>query len=167
MEKFLLGYLDDEKPHKAKPSAYWITYLYTLLASRGHGTKIVAHLRPRWEKMVAYGSTFELFEDHPEFPISHSHAWSAHPLYHLMQIIGGVRQTSADWKTVHFAPEFIGDHGGATIPSPRGLIHSEWSRENGKIHVSLTLPRTVTASVALPGVKIARFTGRKTWTIIP
>lgn len=167
MENFLLAYLEDETPHKAKPSAYWITYLYTLLAVRGHGAKIVAHLRPRWEKMIAYGSTFELFEDHPEFPISHSHAWSAHPLFHLMQIIGGVRQTSPGWKTVHFAPDFIGDHGGATIPCPHGLIRSEWSRANGKINVSLALPRGVAASVVLPGVKAARITGRKSWTIIP
>jgi len=35
---------------------------------------------------------------------SFSHAWSAHPLYHLMEILGGVRQTGLAWKTISFAP---------------------------------------------------------------
>lgn len=36
MEKFLLAYLADESGHTAKPSAYWINYVYSVLAARGH-----------------------------------------------------------------------------------------------------------------------------------
>lgn len=165
MEQFLLDYLDDDSGHTAKPSAYWITYVYSLLAARGHGEKVVAHIRPRWEPMVAYGSTFELYEDHPEFPISHSHAWSAHPLFHFMQIIGGVRQTSPAWKTVSFAPVFVGEHGGCTVPTPQGLITTAWRREGVRVAVSLALPKGVTAEVTLPGLKPAKVTGKKRWTV--
>lgn len=164
-EKFLCDYLRDESGHTAKPSAYWITYVYSVLAARGHGAAVVAHLRPRWVPMIAYGSTFELFHDHSEFQISHSHAWSAHPLFHLMQIIGGVRQAAPSWRRVEFAPEFIGDSGGCTVPTPAGPITSAWRREGARLQVELALPRGITAAVRLPGLAPARVTGRQSWTI--
>src|SRR5690606_27513079 len=61
MEKFLVDYLRDESGHQSHPSAYWITYVYSLLAERGHGSAVLAHMRPRWEPMIAYGSTYETF----------------------------------------------------------------------------------------------------------
>lgn len=165
MVKFLLGYLHDESDHAAKPSAYWITYVYTVLAERGHGAAVVAHLRPRWEPMCAYGSTFEIFGDTAAFAASHSHAWSAHPLFHLMQTIGGVRQVAPAWKGVRFAPEFIGNSGGATYPSPAGKIRSAWRRTRGKIEVTLALPPGITAEVVLPGLKPSRVRGCQSWTL--
>jgi len=165
MEKFLLDYLADESSHTAKPSAYWITYVYSLLAQRGHGPKVVAHLRPRWQPMIAYGSTFELFEDHPEFQISHSHAWSAHPLFHLMQIIGGVRQSAPGWRQIEFAPVMMGDSGGCTVPTPAGAITSAWRREGTGAHVELALPSGITATVRLPGKPPFKTTGRHGWRI--
>lgn len=165
MECFLLDYLRDESGHTAKPSAYWITYVYSVLAGLGHGAAVVAHLRPRWEPMVAYGSTFELFQDHPEFPISHSHAWSAHPLFHLMQIIGGVRQMAPGWKQIEFAPVFVGTSGGCTLPTPLGLITSAWRREGPGVHVELALPRGVSAAVRLPGLPPGKVTGARGWAL--
>ena len=164
-ERYLLDYLADDSGHEVKASAYWITYIYSLLAQRGHGAKVVAHIRPRWEPMVAYGSTFELFQDHPEFQISHSHAWSAHPLFHFMQIIGGVRQTAPQWKHVEFAPVFVGDSGGSTVPTPAGSITSRWQREGAGVKVELSLPRGITASVRLPDRPPFNATGRKSWQV--
>ncbi len=164
-EQFLLNYLRDESGHTVKPSAYWITYVYSVLATRGHGAEIVAHLRPRWEPMVAYGSTFELFRDHPEFQISHSHAWSAHPLFHLMQIIGGVRQAAPQWKRVEFSPVFVGKTGGCTVPTPAGPITSAWRRNGAEAEVELSLPRGVSATVTLPGVTSKRVTGKHHWRV--
>jgi alpha-L-rhamnosidase len=165
MERFLLDYLRDESGHRAKPSAYWITYLYSVLTERGHGAVVVAHLRPRWAPMIAQGSTFELFQDHPQFPISHSHAWSAHPLFHLMGIVAGVRQTAAAWRRILFAPEFIGDSGGATVPTPAGPVISRWQREDSRIQVELRLPRGVTATGRLPGQRLLQSTGTRRWTV--
>ena len=165
MERYLLDYLHDESGHTVKPSAYWITYVYAVLAARGHGAAVVAHLRPRWELMVAYGSTFELFRDHPEFQISHSHAWSAHPLFHLMQIIGGVRQAAAAWRRIDYAPVFVGDYGGCTVPTPLGPVTSAWRREGANVQVELALPRGMSATVRLPGQSPVKTTGRKTWRI--
>jgi hypothetical protein len=165
MEQFLVDYLRDESKHTAKPSAYWITYVYSILAERGHGAAVVEHIRPRWTPMIAYGSTFEVFSQSELFAASRSHAWSAHPLFHLMQIIGGVRQTAPAWREVSFAPVFHGEHGGCTIPSPRGAISSTWRREGQTVQVELQLPRGVVAKVTLPGRKPERVTGRRAWTI--
>ena len=165
MERFLLAYLRDESKHTARPSAYWITYVYSVLASRGHGSEVVAHIRPHWEPMIAQGSTFELFRDHPEFPISHSHAWSAHPLFHFMEIVGGIRQEAPAWKKIGFAPTFIGEHGGATVPTPQGPVTSAWRREGSRVRVSLALPRGVAATVRLPGRPVLRVAGRHQWTV--
>ncbi|MCC6415940.1 MAG: alpha-L-rhamnosidase N-terminal domain-containing protein [Opitutaceae bacterium] len=166
MERFLTDYLRDQSGHQSHPSAYWITYVYTLLAERGHGSAVLAHIRPRWAPMIAYGSTFETFgAEHAAFMSSRSHAWSAHPLFHLMQIIGGVRQTAPAWKHVSFAPIFDGEHGGAIFPTPQGLIRSAWHRINSAIEIELDLPKGVTAEVRLPGLKPARVTGSKRWTL--
>lgn len=165
MEQFLVDYLRDESGHKAKPSAYWITYVYSVLAARGHGTAVVAHIRPRWEPMIAYGSTFEIFGDSGSFEASHSHAWSAHPLFHFMQIIGGVRQTAPQWACVSFTPEFVGEHGGCTVPTPHGPIVSAWRREGARVKVKLSLPRGVSAEVRLPSLPPEKITGSRNWTI--
>ncbi|MCW5550035.1 MAG: alpha-L-rhamnosidase, partial [Opitutaceae bacterium] len=165
MERFLLDYLRDESGHTAKPSAYWITYVYSVLAERGHGAAVVEHIRPRWEPMTAYGSTFEIFGDTVAFAASHSHAWSAHPLFHLMQIIGGMRQTAPAWREVVFAPVFVGQSGGATYPAPPGPITSAWQREGPAVRVTLTLPRGVSATVKLPGRRAEKITGRREWLV--
>lgn len=166
MERLLVDYLKDESGHKSRPSAYWITYVYSLLAERGHGAAVLAHIKPRWEPMIAYGSTFETFSaEHQGFISSRSHAWSAHPLFHCMQIIGGVRQTAPVWKEVSFAPVFHGENGGATIPSPQGEIVSRWHRVDQAIQVELQLPPGVTARVDLPGIRPRRVKGTQRWTI--
>lgn len=166
MEKLLADYLRDQSGHQSHPSAYWITYVYSLLAERGHGSAVLAHIRPRWEPMIAYGSTYETFgAEHEGFMSSRSHAWSAHPLFHLMQIIGGVRQTAPAWKRVSFAPVFEGDYGAVTIPTPQGEIRSAWRKTGDGIEVELALPKGVTAETRLPGLKPHRVTGSKRWTL--
>lgn len=166
MEAFLTAYLRDQSGHQSHPSAYWITYVYSLLAARGHGEAILTHLRPRWEPMIAYGSTFETFcATHAGFFSSRSHAWSAHPLFHLMQIIGGVRQSAPAWKRVSFSPVFAGEHGGATYPTPQGSIRSAWRKIHRTIEVELALPPGVTAEVRLPGLKPTRVKGHQRWTL--
>lgn len=165
MVKFLLDYLRDESGHAIKPSAYWITYVYTMLAEHSHGAAVVAHMRPRWAPMIAYGSTFGIFGVSEAFAASHSHAWSAHPLFHLMQIVGGGRQTAPAWREISFAPTFIGDSGGATYPTPQGLIIGAWRREGSSIKVSLKLPCGISAAVGLPGRRSEKITGWREWSL--
>lgn len=151
LEKSLLPLVRGTFEPNITPSAYWITYVYTELATRGYGREVVSHIEKRWAGMAEYGSTFEGFRSIPGKE-SHSHAWSAHPLFHLMQILGGIRQTAAAWNQVSFSPLFEGQFAEVTVPSPHGDIHSVWERTR-PLHVRgyLTLPAGIQATVALSG----------------
>lgn len=150
LDTVLLPFLRNETADPVTPSAYWITYVYSLLAERGHAAEVLNHIRNRWQPMLAHGTTWENWQ--PQLGNeSHSHAWSAHPLFHLMQILGGVRQSSPGWESIRYAPNFIGDHAATTTPSPRGDIHSRWQRTGDTIEATLTLPAGTRAEVILPG----------------
>ena len=60
---------------------------------------------------------------------SRCHAWSASPVFHLMQQILGVMPIEPGWRTVRIAP-FADDLDFAkgTVPSPHGKIRVEWEK---------------------------------------
>lgn len=149
----------------ATPSAYWATYVFTVLIQHGYSAEVVAFIRKHWTAMADHGTTWENFAP-KRGDESHSHAWSAHPLYHLMQTIGGITQTSPAWKAVRFSPLFDGKHGGATIPTPAGKITSAWKRTaTGTIQVTLALPKGVTADVVLPDMNPCTASGKTRWLL--
>jgi hypothetical protein len=145
LEKRLLPYLRGEETFEAMPSSYWATYVLTELAIRGHGAEVAAFIKKHWAKMAEHGTTWETFE-----PVlgneSFSHAWSAHPLFHLMQILGGIRQTAPGWKRVTHDPCFVGDSLECTVPTPLGPIRSSWKRAGNEYEVHLKLPKGITAA---------------------
>jgi alpha-L-rhamnosidase len=164
LDRILLPYIRGEDQPASPPSAYWITYVFTALIGRGFGQDVVAFIKKSWLPMVEHGTTWESFT-----PVrgngSFSHAWSAHPLYHLMQTIGGIRQAGPAWSEVTFQPVFHGTHGKTAIPSPRGVISSEWRIRRGKIDVKLHLPTGVKARVKLPGVRPKIVPASAKWTL--
>ena len=165
MEQILVPFVRTDGGDFVKPSAYWITYVFTALAERGHSAEVLECIKRRWQPMVAHGTTWEDWTP-ARGNVSHSHAWSAHPVFHTMQIVGGVRQTAAGWSKIRFEPTFSGDHGGATIPTPQGVIRSDWKRTATGYQVDLLLPKGITAEVILPGIKkIAAATGKQKWKI--
>lgn len=145
IEKRLLPYIRGEEVFEAMPSAYWVTYVLTELAKRGYGAEIVPFIKKHWTKMAEHGTTWETFEP-SRGNESFSHAWSAHPLFHLMQILGGIRQTAPGWKAIAFDPTFIGDSLECTVPTPLGPIHSSWKRRGDTCAVELRLPKGITAA---------------------
>ncbi|MDQ8208452.1 alpha-L-rhamnosidase C-terminal domain-containing protein [Coraliomargarita sp. SDUM461003] len=149
IEMRLLPFVRGELKTDSAPSAYWTTYVYTVLSERGYGAEVLADIRKHWKPMIPHGTTWEKFD-----PIiakdSFSHAWAAHPLYHCMQIIGGVRQTAPEWSEVSIQPTFHGDSAEICIPSPKGKIRSKWKRTNDRIVGKVTLPKGVVARLILP-----------------
>lgn len=140
MKKLLLPWLHEDKCAKACPSAYWTTYILSYLSEAGHGRGVVDIIKRHWLPMAEYGTTWENFSPR-RADESFSHAWSAHPLFHLMQIIGGIRQSAPAWKTITYNPVFHGEHCNTTVPTPLGLIKSRWRRTKNKVHIELILPR--------------------------
>lgn len=163
-QKSLLPFLRGEITPEVTPSAYWITYVFEVLAAAGHGAEVVDFLRSRWLPMTEHGTTWENFSPRVADE-SFSHAWSAHPLYHLMEILGGIRQTQPGWKEVSFSPVFLGAHARVAVPTPLGKVYCAWARTKRTLRVSLKLPPGMTASVCLPGNKNQRVQGAQSWTL--
>lgn len=152
--EILLPFIRQERPIPNAPSAYWTNYVFDALGTRGHEAEVLEFIRAKWLPMTKHGTTWEMF-DAPVAEWSRSHAWSAHPLFHLMQILGGIRQTAANWREISFRPYFHGDYCETILPTPHGKIRSRWERRGKKISASLHLPPGVTARVTLPQHKSA------------
>ncbi len=159
LEHILLPYLQGSSGPAVEPSAYWVTYVLEEMSRLGYGREVIDFIRRKWTRMIPYGSTWENW-DPARGDGSRSHAWSAHPLFHLMRILGGVSQTAPAWKEVLFAPVFLGQRCAVTLPTPQGIIKVEWKIKNGMAAGHLFLPMGMTALVRLPGREKKRVAGR-------
>ncbi len=172
--KVLLPYLQDQPVKGALPSSYWVTYIYQAMREAGHDQAVLRHLRARWSLMAPYGGCTETFCLDPQtgrppadYDRTFSHAWAAHPIYHLMGSLGGVTQTAAGWTRVRYQPALmLADHCRITLPTPRGVIVSRWRRQNGFADVRLSLPKGVTADVVLPSIKPQPVRGSHRWRVV-
>lgn len=167
LEKRILPYLLDKKIPGATPSSYWVTYVYSVARQFGLDISVVEHIRKHWEPMIPFGGTWEIFAN--KFGESSvSHAWAAHPIYHLTGTIGGVIQSDVAWKRITFAPTFdlaTVNKAAVTVPTPHGLISASWQRTDEGIDVALVLPKGITADVAIPGVEPFTATGKTRWLV--
>ena len=125
---------------------------------------MVAFIKKHWLPMAEHGTTWELF-DPKRGDTSFSHAWSAHPLFHLMNSVGGITQTGAAWSEILFKPVFIGTGNRTVVPSPHGLIRAEWKKAHDQVEVKLQLPKGVKAQVELPGVSLKSVAGSEKWVV--
>ncbi|MDR1282724.1 MAG: glycoside hydrolase family 78 protein [Opitutaceae bacterium] len=155
------------------PSIYWLTYVFSALDEFGGDgndgeceREIVAYIRHYWTQMAEHGTTWSQLKEYGGTQ-SHSHAWSAHPLFHYMRIIGGIRQTAAGWARIVFRPCFWDEHASVSVPTPHGIIHAHWARcgDTG-YRVELQLPAGITAHVLLPGIDETHAGGSHQWEIV-
>jgi hypothetical protein len=72
---------------------------------------------------------------------SDSHAWSAHPTYDLLTIVGGIHPSSPGFRTVRIAPE-LGNLKKLTIhyPHPLGEIVARYEITARGLEAEITLP---------------------------
>lgn len=167
MSHFLLPYLREEKQAGAIPSSFWCTYLLAEAGRRGCAAEVVDFIRRKWAPMLTTGSIWEAFAWHERCGGSCTHAWSAHPAYHLVNWLVGLRQSAPAWAAVTLAPNFVADlsHAHATVPSPAGLITAGWTRTGDRVEVEFLAPAGVTAEVLLPGGRKETCTGMGGWTV--
>lgn len=147
LDDILLPWVREDRVTHAPPSSYWCAYPLDLLARHGFGEEVVLFIKRRWQQMAEFGSCFENFEARPAGGdmLSHSHAWSAHPLYLLMQTLGGIRQTAPAWREISFEPVTVGTFAEAIIPTPRGVIKARWEKQtdNSRPAIRLTKPDSI------------------------
>lgn len=162
--KRILPWLRGESNETIVPSCYWAAYVLEEANRRGYGVDAVSCMHREWAEMAEFGTTFERF-DGELGSSSRSHAWSAHPLYLLMQTVGGVRQTAPGWSEIHFEPVLYGKNCQTVIPTPLGKIQSSWSITGDTVDAELSLPEGMSASVYLPNTDHSpeTVTGMSSW----
>lgn len=164
IEKVLVPYIREEFKPEITPSSYWVTYVFSVLIEHGYGQDVTSFIKKFWLPMAEHGTTWENFTVRVAEE-SYSHAWSAHPLYHLMQTVGGISQSAPEWAEITFRPVFHGENSSVTVPTPRGPIRSEWKKVKGKVQVKLLLPKGVKARVELPGQKPQTISKSGSWQV--
>jgi alpha-L-rhamnosidase len=120
---------------------YFRFYLARALQHAGMGDDYLRLLQP-WRDMAALGLT--TWAETPEPTRSDSHAWSAHPNFDLLTIIAGIRPATPGFSTVTIEPHLAGlHHVDASMPSPKGDIHVEYTQEDRGIKAEIQLPPQV------------------------
>ena len=149
-----------------RPSPFFMHYVLSALDAAGEGAAVVDCIRRWWGDMLDRGlvTVEEVWRSVPGNQ-SLCHAWSAHPLAHLARILLGVRQTAPAWKQVTIAPTFCLDAADGVVPTPHGPITVAWRRSATGVRGTVSVPRGVRATLALPGARARRLTAGKTaWT---
>ena len=163
----LAPYLEGQPIPGAQPSSYWVTYVYWAARALGLGRLVAQDIRRRWAPMIPFGGTWETFNNRLGMN-SVTHAWSAHPIFHLAGTVGGLTQAAPGWCQVTFQPVLdLAEVNVASvdIPTPLGLIRAGWGREGGAVEAALSLPNGVSADVRLPGVKPGVARGKRSWRV--
>jgi hypothetical protein len=152
LEKRILPFLRGEALNVPVPSAYWTSYVLTVARMKGFEAEAVDFVRRMWRPMVPFSSCFETFDTKSEI-FTVSHAWSAHPVFHLMNLLGGIIQEETNWNSVTFKPYFAPELEFVRIkhPTPHGIIESSWERVGEMVRVQLRLPDGIAAKVRIPG----------------
>jgi hypothetical protein len=134
----------------------------------GYGKEAIDFIRKKWSPMLSTGTTWEGFDWDEPAGGSCSHAWTAHPSFHFVNILAGIRQRGIAWGEVEFAPVFVDgiDFAEASVPSPKGAIKAKWNRSGGKIDVEVSIPSEVKLHVKLLGTnKTISKAGRYCFTV--
>lgn len=107
-----------------------------------------------WREFVRLGLTTT--PEEPEPTRSDSHAWGAHPNYHLLASVLGVRPASEGFGTVKIAPA-LGPmrHASGTVPHPLGPIAIELRRtRDAGIAATVLLPEGLAGTFVWNGQQV-------------
>jgi alpha-L-rhamnosidase len=123
------------------PSIYFTHYLFEAYHQLGRGDIVQQRLDP-WVKAIENGCRTlpETFGD----ARSDCHAWGAHPLYHYIATILGVRPAGPGFQQILIRPQLGSLHEAqARIVHPKGMLEIALRRDEGAITGSVTLPTGV------------------------
>ena len=107
-------------------SYYFRFYVDEALEQSGLADRYLHQLQP-WREMLGLGLSTTLEE--PEPSRSDSHAWSAHPNYHLLATVLGIRPAEPGFRSVIIAPA-LGELKRACghMPTPAGNLAVQFQR---------------------------------------
>ena len=137
-------------------SSFFYAYVLQAMASQGLLAEVVEIIKDKWGTyFIDDGATtfYELWEVKTE---SRCHAWSASPVYHLMQIVLGVRPMTPGWTKLRIAPS-LGelDFARGVVPTPRGPLRVEWEKVgDDQLAVRLDVPEGLEVEFVSPDGRV-------------
>ncbi|MET0377137.1 MAG: alpha-L-rhamnosidase C-terminal domain-containing protein [Rhizorhabdus sp.] len=146
-------------PDMGQASIFFRFYIDEALHRTGMADRYLDRLAP-WREMLANGMTTTA--ENPEPTRSDSHAWSAHPNYHLLATVLGIRPGAPGFRSVVVAPQSgtMGKLSGQ-MPHPAGMIGVNLQRMRSKgIRATITLPKGVEGEFRWNGTSMPLSEGR-------
>lgn len=140
-------------------SVYAAQYLLDGLFKNGSHDKaiqlILAEGDRSWKHMVNSGTTItsEAWGMKYKSNQDWNHAWGAAPANLLPRFVLGAQPAAPGWKKAMISPRTSGlKYARGKIPTSNGPITIDWKNETS-FHISLTLPKGMSAQVDLPATK--------------
>jgi hypothetical protein len=132
-------------------SIFFYAYVLEAMARAGLKAEAVQIVKDLWGPIVDAGAD-TLPEGFETVTGSFCHAWSAHPVYHLMQIVLGVTREAPGWTKARIAPCTCGlEFARGAVPTPHGLIEVEWEQADpDQLVVKLEIPQAIEATFVDP-----------------
>jgi hypothetical protein len=140
----ILRRIVNDQEHLIPASYYFRFYLARALEHARLGDLYLSSLGP-WRELLPLG--FSTWPEMPGDSRSDSHAWSAHPTYDLLTVVGGIHPGSPGFHTVRIEPE-LGNLKKLDIryPHPLGDIEAHYQVTTQGLHVELHLPTGLTGT---------------------
>ena len=154
---------DDEGLLRAGP--YFSYYVCRALHRVGAGKRLVDRLRT-WQTFLDVG--FKTFPEHGIVSRSDCHAWNAHPLFHMLTGILGVRPGGLGFDSVVIEPH-MGDlrQADGVVPHRLGDICVNFRAADGALHATIELPGGLSGQLRWPGQIIPLHEGAQQLTLDP
>jgi alpha-L-rhamnosidase len=137
-------------PRIVQASYYFRFYVDEAMYAAGIADGYLARLEP-WRAMIRDG--LSTTPETPDPSRSDSHAWSAHPNYHLLATVLGVRPGSPGFRTVVIAPALGAlKWAEGRVPHPAGEISARLRRVGAAgIKGTISLPPNVSGTFIWSG----------------
>ena len=143
----------------ARTTIYFSHYLFELFGRLGRADLIITRMGP-WFDQQAFG--LKTLLERPEPSRSDCHAWGAHPLFHYLATILGIRPANPGFSRVLITPQ-LGTLAWArgSMPHGAGAISVDLVQTNGRISGEITLPPGLSGEVVIAGRRQALTPGRQ------
>ncbi len=148
----------------ASPHFEWM--IYNAMAIAGRYDDAITRMKTRYGKQVNNPALSTLAEYLPSGG-TENHAWNA-PSTVLSQYIAGIEPTDVAWATYHVLPNMAHmTHVKQKVPSVKGDIDFEITRDTEHVKITLTSPKNTVAMVGVPkayfDIATVKFNRKTAW----
>jgi alpha-L-rhamnosidase len=136
-------------------SPFFYAYVLQAMVSQGLLDEVLEIIGDKWGRFLDLNAA-TFYEMWTVTIQSRCHAWSSSPVYHLMQIVLGVRPIGPGWTKLRIAP-FPGklEFARGVIPTPRGSLRVEWEKAGeDQLAVRLDVPEGLEIEFVSPDGRV-------------